>query len=302
MSPVLGPDVYHGNIDLVPAARIAADPRFGFVILKATEGTRYSWAETWLPPNWKAVGKTRLARGAYHYMLFDQPGKEQAEFYLQSVEAAGGFKDGDLHPIFDAEWKLNDGATAPQVEDCIGDFVDKIHQEGHKVIRYGRSLFRDLGIGTATGADFGWIPRYNDELGPTDDIGFADPHMWQYSNGTFNFTANPSSAPGMGPGDMSVVLTDLERLTVGNVAPVALREAPAAPSARRATPATWTDQDWEALEAHLPRVSDDALRVQEFVLGQLDRRGNRPIPADQGPRRVGWKHEDDLIELRKSLG
>jgi hypothetical protein len=82
---------------------------------------------------------------------------------------------------------------------------------------------------------------------------------------------------------------------------VALREAPAAPSSKRATPATWTDQDWEALEAHLPRVSDDALRVQEFVLGQLDRRGNRPIPADQGPRRVGWKHEDDLIALRKSI-
>ena len=302
MSPVLGPDVYHGNLDLVPAARIAADPRFGFVIMKATEGTRYSWAETWLPQNWRAVGDTRLARGAYHYLLFREPGKEQAEFYLESVDGAGGFADGDLHPIFDVEWKLNEGVGKDVILDCISDFVSVIHAEGHKVIRYGRSLFRDLSIATDTGAEFGWIPRYNDELGPTDDIGFAEPDMWQYTNGVFNFTSMPNAAPGMRPGDVNVVLTDLARLTRSGVEPAGIREMELpAEAPHRPTPATWTDRDWEALADHLPRLTEEEMKVQEFVLGQMDRRFNRPIPGEQGPRRAGWRHEDDLIEVRKSI-
>lgn len=302
MSVVLGPDVYHGNVDLIPAARIASDPRFGFAILKATEGTHYSWAQTWFPDNWRALGATRLVRGAYHFLIVGQSGKEQAEFFLATVENAGGFGDDDMHPIVDVEWKLNEDAKAQQVEDCVGEYADRIHQEGRKLIRYGRSMFRDLKITSATGCDHAWVPRYNDELGLTDDIGFAEPDMWQYSNGTFNFTSWPSAAPGMGPGDMSVVLTDLARLTIGGAAPSGLRaaeEAPAEP--HRPTPASWNDRDWEALAAHLPRPGDDELRVQEFVLGQMDRRFARPMPADQGPRRAGWRHEDDLIHIRSKL-
>jgi hypothetical protein len=302
MTDVLGPDVYHANVALIPAARIADDPRFGFAILKATEGVSYSWAESWFPQNWKALGKTRLARGAYHFLIVAHSGKEQAEFFLRTVEAVGGFQDTDLHPIVDVEWGLNDGATAPKVADCVQEYAETIHAEGHKVIRYGRSMFRDLGITSATGCDFSWVPRYNDELGPTDDIGFPTPDLWQYGNGRYNFTSWPDGAPGLRPGDMNVVLTDLARLTVGGSAPPAVRSTAKPAAGHRPTPAAWTDEDWEALAAHLPRPSDDDDRVQEYLLGQIDRRGNRPIPADQGPRRVGWRHEDDLIAVRKSIG
>jgi len=303
MTDVLGPDVYHANVELVPADRIAADARFGFAVIKATEGISYSWAESWFPQNWRAIGETRLVRGAYHFLIVHHSGKDQAEFFLRTVEGQGGFRDTDMHPIVDVEWKLNDGVTAQQVVDCVGEYADTIHAAGHRVIRYGRSMFRDLGITSATGCDFSWVPRYNDELGPTDDIGFPEPDLWQYGNGRYNFTAWPDGAPGLRPGDMNVVLTDLERLTVGGTAPPAIRtpETPVA-AAHRPTPATWSDEDWEALAAHLPRPSDDDDRVQEYLLGQLDRRGNRPIPADQGPRRVGWRHEDDLIAIRKSIG
>ena len=305
MSVVLGPDVYHGNVDLVPAARIAADPRFGFAIVKATEGTHYSWAETWFPDNWRALGKTRLVRGAYHFLIISQSGKEQAEFFLSTIENAGGFQKDDMHPIVDVEWSLNDGVSKQQVEDCVSEYADRIHKESHRLIRYGRSMLRDLGITHATGCDHSWVPRYNDELGPTDDIGFPEPDIWQYSNGTFNFTSWPNSAPGMRAGDMSVVLTDLKRLTIGGKAPAGLLAAaePAEAEAEphRPTPATWTDRDWDAFAEHLPMPGDDALRVQEFVLGQMDRRFQRPMPADQGPRRAGWRHEDDLIEIRASI-
>jgi len=301
MTTVLGPDVYHGNIDRVPAARIADDPRFGFVILKATEGTSYSWAKSWLPQNWSALGDTRLARGAYHYLLFAKSGKEQAEFYLESVDAAGGFGDGDLHPIFDAEWKLNEGVGKDAILDCISDFITVIRAEGHKVIRYGRTLFNDLHITTDTGADFAWIPRYNNELEPEDHVGFAEADLWQYTNGRYNFTPWPNAAPGMRPGDVSVVLTDLARLTRSGVAPADLREAniPAAP--HRPTPSTWSDKDWEAFADHLPLPTEEEQKVQEFVLGQMDRRFARPEPAEQGPRRAGWRHEDDVIAIRKSI-
>jgi hypothetical protein len=303
MTDVLGPDVYHGNVDLVPAARIAADARFGFAVIKATEGVSYSWAESWFPQSWKAVGATRLVRGAYHFLIVDRSGKEQAEFYLRTIEANAGFRDADMHPIVDVEWKLNDGATKQQTVDCVEQYAETMHAEGHRVIRYGRSMFRDLGITTSTGCDFSWVPRYNDELGPTDDIGFPKPDLWQYGNGQFNFTAWPDGAPGMRPGDMNVVLTDLARLTIGGSAPpVAAATARSKGAGHRGTPASWSDEDWEALAAHLPRTSDDDDRVQDYILGQLDRRFSRPVPADQGPRRAGWKHEDDLIAVRKSLG
>jgi hypothetical protein len=107
----------------------------------------------------------------------------------------------------------------------------------------------------------------------------------------------------MRPGDMNVVLTDLARLTIGGSAPpVAAATARSKGAGHRGTPASWSDEDWEALAAHLPRTSDDDDRVQDYILGQLDRRFSRPVPADQGPRRAGWKHEDDLIAVRKSLG
>jgi Glycosyl hydrolases family 25 len=301
MATVLGPDVYHGNVDLVPADRIAADPRFGFVILKATEGVEYPWASTWFPANWRALGETRLARGAYHYLILRRPGKDQAEFLLQTVEAAGGFRDTDLHPIVDVEWKLNDGATEHQVLDCLAAFADRIHREGHKVIRYGRTLFRDLSIATPTGCDLAWVPRYNDELGPTDDIGFPEPDLWQYTNGEFNFTPWPGAAPGMRPGDVSVVLTDLGQLTVGGAAP-RLRQARAAARPKTPSPASWSDADWEAFESRLPRPGEPEMRVREFVLGQLDRRAGRPRPAEPGPRQAGWLHEDDVIAIRKAVG
>jgi len=305
MSPVLGPDIYHSNVDLVPAARIAEDPRFGFCILKATEGTEYSWAERWFPQNWKAVGKTSLIRGAYHFMIVSHSGKEQAEFYLQTIEANGGFRDVDMHPIFDLEWKLNDGATKEQVLDCAGEFVEKVNQEGHRVIRYARSMLRDLGITSDMGCNFAWCARYNDELGPTDDIGFSQADLWQYTDGKDNFTTNPKSAPGIGPGDMNVLLTDLDRLTIGGSAPVVAMERDddevLTPPAHRPSPASWTEADWEAIDLHIGRPSEDEQRVREFALGQMDRRFRRPEPADAGPRRAGWRHEDDLIAIRKSL-
>ena len=123
-----------------------------------------------------------------------------------------------------------------------------------------------------------------------------------YSNGEFNFTAWPSAAPGMGPGDMSVVLTDLDRLSIGGKPAPRVKEAPPARAGKGPSRSTWTDADWEALAARLPKPSEPQMRVREFILGQLDRRAGRPRPVEGGPRQAGWLHEDDLIAVRKSLG
>ena len=305
MTDVLGPDVYHANVDLIPAARIAADPRFGFAVIKATEGVAYPWATTWFPQNWKAIGDTRLARGAYHFLIVRHSGKEQAEFFLQTVEANGGFRDTDLHPIVDVEWKLNDGATPQQVTDCVEEYAATMHAEGHKLIRYGRSMFLDLGITSALGCDFSWVPRYNDELGSTAEIGFPEPDLWQYGNGQFNFTSWPDAAPGLRPGDMNVVLTDLDRLTVGGAAPAGLAAARgagpgAAGDKHRPTPATWSDEDWEASRRTTRGRATTTTGCSSTCSARWTAGSTGRSRREPGARRAGWRHEDDLIALRKA--
>src|SRR6266540_1358577 len=83
VSHSFGPDLYHGNLDVVPAAKLAADARINFVILKVSQGISYPWATTWFPRNAALVRGTRLALGGYHMLSGTSgSGAEQAAYFL----------------------------------------------------------------------------------------------------------------------------------------------------------------------------------------------------------------------------
>lgn len=222
-APILIPDVYsqdaHGRPDW---KALAADPRFFGAILKATEGVSFAAAAQWFSPHWSALRTaggdrygTTWFRGAYHYLIFADDPDAQADFYLKTVEAAGGFGPGDIMPIIDVErgrdGASNHGASRQQVIDCTSRWVEKVKAAlggSVPVMLYGRGAMDELAITDRMGCDYLWAPQYNHVLVSTDAIGWPKElvPLWQYTDGRANFTPHPASCPGIGNCDLNVFI------------------------------------------------------------------------------------------------
>lgn len=217
IEPLLFVDLYSGDCGGKPSWReLVADPRYVGAILKATEGEVFP--TRWFAAEWPALRAAAGARygasffrGAYHYLCFGDDPARQAAFYLATVEAAGGWADGDLVPIVDvergSERASNHRASAQQVVDVTSRFVDAVKQAtGQRVMIYGRGAMRDLGITSRCGADLLWNPGYTSHMPPADAIGWPDElvALWQYTDGTALAAELPRHAPGLGAVDASV--------------------------------------------------------------------------------------------------
>ncbi|GAA4609343.1 GH25 family lysozyme M1 (1,4-beta-N-acetylmuramidase) [Actinoplanes octamycinicus] len=217
-------DVYSGDLGGKPNWEALVDaPNVVGAILKATEGTTFH--TSWFDDNWPAVhdlvpdryGDTWL-RGAYHFLKFDQDGAAQADFYLRTVEKAGGFDVGDIIPIVDVELggenNSNRTATAAQIVECTTAFAERIREQANQqTMLYGNGAMRDKGITDRMGCDWLWVPRYTAQL-PRNiyeragwDLGSVA--MWQYcGDGTGFLAGYPTRFDGFGAVDISVVLFD----------------------------------------------------------------------------------------------
>ena len=215
------PDTYHGN-GAVDWRQLCADPRFFGAIIKATEGVRYKWAETWFYENWselKRVGTERdgidWLRGCYHYLVFKDDPVKQAEYYLQTVENADtetiAFGKCDIMPIVDVELgapgSINHSATAEQVVECTSAFVSylKMHL-ACPVMLYGHQAMVQLGIKDKMQCDYLWMPTYGPKPASPESIGWnaQEVLLWQYTDGIHNTTKNPAVAPGLKSADISI--------------------------------------------------------------------------------------------------
>lgn len=232
LDPVLMVDLYWGDLPTPPRwDRLAGTPGYVGAILKATQGTKYR-KTSWFVANWPrardaAAGRygTSWFRGAYHYVVFDLAGAPQADFFLDTVERAGGWEDGDLHPIIDVE-RGKEGtaqhrATRQQVIDVVSAWIERVKaRTGRKVILYGRGAMRDLGIASRMGADLLWNPSYTNPIRPTDRIGWpaSKVPLLQYTDGRTNKTKYPTRVRGFGAVDASVFraghIDDLARTLV----------------------------------------------------------------------------------------
>lgn len=73
------------------------DIRITFAFIKATEGSNNVDPE--FRRNWRGARKAGILRGAYHYFIASQNGKQQAELFISKVNA----DPGDLPPVLDVE-------------------------------------------------------------------------------------------------------------------------------------------------------------------------------------------------------
>lgn len=248
--PFLFVDLYQGDLQGKPSWDILADaPHFLGAIIKATEGVNYK--ADWFIKNWgtlKEAGQDRYGktwfRGAYHFLKFMKDGAAQADYYLQTIEKAGGWDIGDIVPVVDVELG-NDGSTNParrnsnqdasaqQIIDCTTAFAEKIKTStGSQVMLYGRGAMRDKGIANSRmSCDMVWNPSYTETMvmnglqaWTLDDI-----VLWQYCGdglAKVNKPDLPSSIPGFGKVDISVYIdgnrkpdlsTLVSRLGIGSI-------------------------------------------------------------------------------------
>lgn len=226
-------DTFAGDLGPTPdwSAVLAADSFVGGII-KATEGTAFD--TSWFATNWPAIKDassdrygTTWFRGAYHFLKFNQSGADQADFYLKTVNDAGGFDVGDVIPIVDVELG-NDGkpdakgrvhprnsnwdVSSQQIIDCTSQWAERVKkQTGQQVMLYGNGAMRDKSINDRMNCDWLWIPRYTPTL-PAEmytRAGWDVAHvaLWQYcGDGEASLADYPNSVAGFGKVDISTVL------------------------------------------------------------------------------------------------
>lgn len=120
---IRGADVshYQGVIDWNRIAQQDLD----FAFIKATEGSGY--LDEYFYDNWQEAEKTDLYIGAYHFFSFDSEGKNQAEFYIDTV----GELSGKLPPVIDVEFygsKANEPPEKEEVAAQLGQMLTTLEE------------------------------------------------------------------------------------------------------------------------------------------------------------------------------
>lgn len=223
---LLIPDLYWKDVKGGPRwDKLSYDSRYAGGTIKATQGTSYPEpALEWFKENWsflRGVGGDNNGkqwfRGCYHFLDLLPPsgtsnqsyGTLQAEFYLETLESAGGLAAGDLPPIVDLEIAGAKGqkVSNEQVEEITTAWANTVQFElGRRPMLYRRSKDTDFpGLTSHMGCSFLWAKRYAQELGKLTN-GWNHAVLWQYTDGKYVNDTYPNEAPGIGHTDTSLVL------------------------------------------------------------------------------------------------
>lgn len=181
---------------LVDWPKAKASAGLSFAIAKATQGepgnTGYGNTNSAFAKNRAGMIATLDFWGAYHWAIFSQDARKQAQAL---VKAIGAFDDKMLPPSVDAEWIYNDGLTptgapfpktnAPQVIDFLYVFDEVIRNEmGRRPMIYSSAgWWNSIGdpIDPIQQAYAWWIAHWTSASHPSMPKGVAKYSLWQYS-------------------------------------------------------------------------------------------------------------------------
>ncbi len=108
MHPVQGIDVSHYQLDIDWRKVREAGTRFAFI--KATEGG--DMLDPRFRENWRESKEAGVPRGAYHFVFWCRPARDQARWFIRNVP-----KDPDaLPPVLDVEWSHKTSCRRPSPE------------------------------------------------------------------------------------------------------------------------------------------------------------------------------------------
>jgi lysozyme len=152
---IFGIDISHYEGGKFPIADLAGQ-KISFLYIKATQGMNYG--DSQFDHNWKTAGALqgaqKIPRGAYHFLSSDpgMSGKDQADSFIDYVNAHGRFQDGDLLPALDLEWDVTcqkcpdqwgtRHRTAKEIVDTTHAFLTEVKaRTGRTPIIYTNKVF-----------------------------------------------------------------------------------------------------------------------------------------------------------------
>jgi len=170
-SSIQGIDVSHfqNTVDWHQVAQ--AGKQFAFA--KATQGLTY--VDPQLSANWPGMKAAGLLRGAYHFYEPGDDPRQQAEFFLETVQ----FSPGDLPPALDIE--ISNGQSASDIVQGVQVWLSTVQQAlGLAPLLYtDPSFWKSLGT-EACGTYPLWIADYGVAT-PLLPAGWTSWAFWQYS-------------------------------------------------------------------------------------------------------------------------
>lgn len=182
------------------AVRHAGQLRVGeLAFVKLTEGV--GWTDPFAAGRWRTMHELQFPhRGGYTFLHPQLSGVDQANHLLATI--GGDVKATD---ILAADLEVSDGASARMVQQCAIDFGHTLRQHTPaKVWLYtGGPFAHEFGL-TLTNYDAHWLPAYVGDPTPFMVFGRHRTIAWQYTDGRLGPV--PHACPGIGAGDMSIVL------------------------------------------------------------------------------------------------
>jgi len=160
---------------------------FGFVIIKATEGTSYQ--DPVFPTHWANAKSAGLIRGAYHYLRAGDDANAQAQLFLRTVK----LENGDLPAFLDLEETFNNNQPNANFISRAETWLKIVEQAtGRKPLIYSRASFLTERV-SINGRAPAWAKNYSVWIAnylfnyvegsqPVEAPGWQPWVFWQYTN------------------------------------------------------------------------------------------------------------------------
>jgi lysozyme len=192
-----------------------------FVFIKASQAT---FTDPLFAANWAKAQTAGLLRGAFHYLDYTKPARDQANYLANLLRA----NPGELPPVVDFEQRRTDNNILV-ARTFLRDFIDQIGSSGYTPILYtSNSFWNEYG----ESADNSWtkhplwIAHYTTAPSPTVPPPWPAWTFWQYTS--------KGSGPAFGTESMNLDLdyfngSKSDLLTFAHLAPSTPETPPTPP-------------------------------------------------------------------------
>ena len=148
-----------------------------FAFIKASQAT---FTDPLFAVNWAKAQAAGLLRGAYHYLDYTKPARDQANYLAGLLRA----NPGELPPVVDYEQRRTDNNVLV-ARNFLKDFLDQLGTNGYTPILYTSNSFwneyGDTGDNAWTRFPL-WIAHYTTSPTPTIPAPWKAWTFWQYTS------------------------------------------------------------------------------------------------------------------------
>ncbi len=163
---------WNGEWDAAKAKAAGA----AFVFIKASQAT---FTDPLFRVNWQKAKDAGLLRGAYHYLDYTKPARDQANYYADLLDA----DPGELSPVVDYEQRRTD-ENVGAARLALRDFIEQLKARGYTPMIYTAPAFwSTYGSTDVYWQQYRlWIAHYTTASAPTVPLPWKAWTFWQYTS------------------------------------------------------------------------------------------------------------------------